>query len=147
MIHLTHPKWRALRVMDEASVKYLNRMFRQGWFVMPFGMDEVDYFVLRVPTETPTASTYPGISESIGGRWSHSIMFDVSRRTLPAMTVLVLNKGEMKSRQRAVLARRNGEGRVDMGEAVLPLETWRPVITTMIEEGLLTIYERGKKAE
>ena len=97
MIHLTHPKWRALRVMDEASVKLLNRMLRAGWFVMPFGMDGVDYFIMRVPTETPELSRYPDPFQVAGARSSDT--FDVlSMQNVPAITVLVLTKGERRGR-------------------------------------------------
>jgi hypothetical protein len=141
MIHLTHPKWRALRVMDEASVKLLNRMLRAGWFVMPFGMDGVDYFIMRVPTETPEISRYPDPFQVAGARSSDT--FDVvSMQNVPAITVLVLTKGERPGRQRAVLSPRNEHGWADRRVGALPSEKWTPAIATSIEDGMLTIYER-----
>ncbi|HVK39915.1 MAG TPA: hypothetical protein VNA88_15375 [Candidatus Kapabacteria bacterium] len=141
MIHLTHPKWRALRVMDEASVKLLNRMLRAGWFVMPFGMDGVDYFIMRVPTETPELSRYPDPFQVAGARSSDT--FDVlSMQNVPAITVLVLTKGERRGRQRAVLSPRNEHGWVDRRVGALPSDKWTPAIATSIEDGMLTIYER-----
>lgn len=143
MIHLEHPKWRALRVMDQASVDYLNRLFRNGWYVMPFGMDDIDYFVMRVPLETPTLAKYADPFSLGSSSSAPRIAFDVSKsKTVPAITVLVLTQGTKKNRQRAVLNKRNEVGRIDMSQPPgLPNEIWRPVITTLIEEGMLTICE------
>jgi hypothetical protein len=135
MISSTHPKWRSLRLSDEQSVNYLNRMFRYGWYIVPFEMDHIPHLVLEVPVDTPKRVNYRDEFQTM------------EARKLPTMFIVVLNKGEEKERQMAVYVKRNEEGYADMGEAVPPIDVWRPIITkTLGDGGMVTIYEKGRRS-
>jgi hypothetical protein len=134
MINSTHKKWRSLRLKDERSVDYLNRMFRYGWYIVPFDMDGIEYFVLDVDTETPSRVNFKTV---------HQL---VEAGKVPTMIVVVLQKGEQKNWQKAVYVRRNDAGYTEMGESQLPIDVWRPIITRTLEDGgMVTIYEKGRK--
>jgi hypothetical protein len=132
MINPTHPKWRALRLSDEKSVEYLNRMFRGGWYIVPFGMDDVEYFAMEVPLETPKRVRFTDEHQ----------LFDASSE--PSMMVVVLNHGRQKDRQLAVYTRRDESGYTDMGTNVPSIEEWRPILVKTLDDGgLVTVYEKG----
>ena len=42
-------KWRAIRLENEESVRYLNRMFARGWYLMELGVDGLEYLNFTVP--------------------------------------------------------------------------------------------------
>jgi hypothetical protein len=132
MISSTHPKWRALRIFDEASVDYLNRLFRSGWHIVPFGIDDIEYLIMDIPANTPKRVNFKDEFQI------------VQERKEPSDFVVVLNKGQEKNRQMAVYVKRNETGYADMGENVPSIEVWRPIITKILnDDGMVTIYENG----
>lgn len=127
----THPKWRALRLVDEKSIEYLNRMFRQGWYIVPFGMDDIEYFTMQVPLETPKRVKFTN---------EHQL---IDARNAPSMTVVVLNLGTRKDRQMALFVPRDESGYTDMGVDLPPKDIWRPFLTDSVEGGIVTFFEKG----
>jgi hypothetical protein len=134
MIHQFHPTWRALRLKDAASIAYLNRMFRAGWYIMPFDIDDVPHFIMSVPIETPKRVDYTN---------EHQIL-DATNQ--PTMTIVVLRKGEVRDRQRAVMLERDDEGKLHIAMSRFNHDEWRPIGMINLEDGRMAdLLEQGTR--
>jgi hypothetical protein len=131
MIHQTHPTWRALHLHDEKSIAYLNRMFRQGWYLVEIGVDGLDYLIMAVPVDTPERIIY---------KTPHHLL---QTDTVPTMLVVVLCKGKIRNRQMAVITKRNDSGYFEVGSDTPPRDQWKRILAFKLTEELwFAIYER-----
>ena len=136
MIHITNPKWRALRLENEASVTYLNRLLRQGWYLMRLDVDGLDFLGFEVPLELPSWTT------------PRSIHQQVDARLIPTMSVIVLRKGDRKDFQRAVSIMRDASGHFDMATIDLNGSEWKFLAMWDIEDHRrMYLFERGEPGE
>jgi hypothetical protein len=131
MIGPTHPSWRPVRLENEESVDYLNKLFRQGWYwVEPD--DDLPFMLLSVPVKTPKRTVFKTALS----------MVDVQNE--PRMTVMLLHKGNRRNRQMAVMQKRNEAGYFEFLPTVKEPSGWNQMMSLTLEddETMVTIYER-----
>jgi hypothetical protein len=131
MIGPTHPTWRPVRLENEQSIDYLNKLFRQGWYwVEPD--DDLPFMLLSVPVKTPKRTVFKTALS----------MVDVQNQ--PRMTVMLVHKGKRRNRQMAVVQKRNEAGYFDMVKDRPEKSGWNQMMSLTLEddETMVTIYER-----
>jgi hypothetical protein len=127
-------KWRAIRLENEESVRYLNRMFARGWYLMDLGVDGLPYLNFTVPLK-PMPVDYdqrPWVAVK-----------------MPSIQIVILTHGKRKNIQKGVVQMRDEKGYYDFskqGEQI-DMNIWEAMASISLEEeGLVTIYQR-KDAE
>lgn len=129
-IDITNPKWRALHVQDVDGMEYLGKMLRQGWYISPFGMDDIGYMVLTVPANTP---------KRINFTTEHHLL-DAQQQ--PSLTIVVLHKGGYPDRQMVVVHPRDESGYVVRGEKTPSFTEWKLIATFPLIDGSIgNVYE------
>jgi hypothetical protein len=132
MILITDPKWRAVRLENTASVTYLNRLLRQGWYLMRLDVDGLAYLGFEVPTEPPSWTTPRSV---------HQI---VDAQHMPRMSVIVLTNGNRKDLQRAIYMMPDDSGHFDLSTVELNANEWGHVGSFLLEDGnRMELFERG----
>ena len=99
MISQHDKTWRPVRLQNLESVKYLNRLFRAGWYLMHIGADGLEYLAFQVPTETPQWTTV------------NDFPYEFVSMSRESITVLVLHSGTARGRQKARVLKPDLEGR------------------------------------
>jgi hypothetical protein len=132
MISSTHPTWRPVRPDTEESVEYLNRLFRQGWYLLEDDEDDLPFLMLRVPVKPPKRVVFKRAEEI------------VEERNQPVMTVMILHKGNRRSRQLAVIMKRDASGYFDFASDRPEQPGWSQKVSFNLDDGetMVTIYER-----
>ena len=128
MITDRDPRWRAVRLENEESVIYLQRLLRAGWYLMELDVDGLSTLSFFVPIKPP-----PHISGRV-------LVYGKSPETF---SVIVLRKGRKKGRQVAVAIYRDPDGRLDLTQGERPGEGWRLLTNLWMENrGAVFIYEK-----
>lgn len=136
MIRLLDPRWRAVLLRDQESVGYLNRLFRRGWYLMEINADGISHLLFQVPVE-PLKFIEPTNEHQSITAYESEYFF-----------VIVLRKGTVRDRQRAVLTQRDEKGYVDLGigesEGISIQEgAWRSLMVIGLGPvGVVSILER-----
>jgi hypothetical protein len=123
-------KWRAIRLENEESVRYLNRMFARGWYLMDLGVDGLPYLCFTVPLK-------PVPIEYDTKKWV------VARP--PSIEIVILTHGKRKNIQKAVVQMRDEKGYYDFTKEKqwIDKKVWEAMASISLEEeGLVTIYQR-----
>jgi hypothetical protein len=125
-------KWRAIRLENEESARYLNRMFARGWYLMDLGVDGLPYLNFTVPLK-PLPVDYeqrPWVAVK-----------------MESIQIVILTHGKRKNIQKAVVQMRDEKGYYDFSKQGLDMTIWAAMASIKLEEeGLVTIYQR-KDAE
>ena len=123
-------KWRAIRLENEESVRYLNRMFSRGWYLMDLGVDGLPYLNFTVPLK-PMPVEYdqqPWVAVK-----------------MESIQVVILTHGKRRNIQKAVVQMRNEEGYYDFTKEKqwIDMKVWEGMASIKLEDdGLVTIYQR-----
>jgi hypothetical protein len=135
-IDITHPNWRALRIDDIASVEYLSKMLRQGWFISPLGIGGVKYFVMSVPLSVP---------KRINFKDEHQLL---EAQQIPTMTIVALNKGATRDRQRVIVARADQSIYSARPTDTPPSIDWKLIAYfRLVDKTIVYVFEQGRFAE
>jgi hypothetical protein len=131
MIGPTHPSWRPVRLENEQSIEYLNKLFRQGWYMVAPDED-LPFMLLSVPVKTPKRTVFK----------SPSAIVDAQNQ--PMMQVIIVHKGNRRNRQMAMIKKRNEAGYFDLVNLRKELPGWNQIIALTLEddETWVTIVER-----
>lgn len=133
VIDPSNPTWRPIRLENDESVEYLNRMFKQGWYLMPINADDISYLIMMVPLKPP---------KYINPKSTHQRVVIQNEQM---MTIVVLRKGNQKGFQRAELMKRSDSGYVEMGDVKTDITEWGTVAMLNLETGdMVVILERGR---
>jgi hypothetical protein len=123
-------KWRAIRLENEESVRYLNRMFARGWYLMDLGVDGLPYLNFTVPMK-PMPVDYdqrPWVAVK-----------------MESIQIVILTYGRRKNIQKAVVQMRDENGYYDFSKEGewIDKKVWQAMASISLEEeGLVTIYQR-----
>jgi hypothetical protein len=132
MISPSDAKWRAVRLRDEESAMYLNRLLREGWHLMRLDADGLPYLGFEIPLEPPRWTTPRTIHQKV----------DADR--MERISVIVLRKGKLPDLQRVVFMRRDETGHFDFGAFGLERSEWGHVAGFSTEDGnRIELFERG----
>lgn len=135
-IDITNPSWRALRIDGAASIEYLEKMLKIGWYVSPFGLDDIRYCVLTVPVSTPTRINFTN---------EHQVL---EAQQQPTLTIVVLNKGATPNRQRVIILPKNEAGYSVKGENMPSYKLWKLIAIFPLDDGSIShLYEQRTFAE
>jgi hypothetical protein len=127
-------KWRAIRLENEESVRYLNWMFARGWYLMDLGVDGLPYLNFTVPMK-PMPVEYdqqPWIAVK-----------------MESIQIVILTNGKRKNIQKALVQMRDEKGYYDFSKEKqgIDMKVWEAMTSISLEEeGMVTIYQR-KDAE
>ncbi len=132
MIQLNNPRWRAVRLENEESVAYLNRLFRRGWYMLLLDVDGISYLTFKVPLKPPRYIEPKDVHQSL------------ELQNEKAMTVVILRKGTRRGLQRAEIAERASTHYALATTATgVGRDGWKAIIVLTLEEGgVVTIFER-----
>lgn len=123
-------KWRAIRLENEESVRYLNRLFARGWYLMELGVDGLPYLNFTVPLK-------PMPVEYDQQPWVTVKMSSIQ--------IVILTLGRRRNIQKAIVQFRNEKGYYDFskrGEHI-DMKVWQAMASISLEEeGMVTIYQR-----
>jgi hypothetical protein len=131
MIGPTHLTWRPVRLENEESVEYLNKLFRQGWYWVEPDAD-LPFMLLSVPVKTPKRTVF------------NTAISKVDIQNQPRMTIMLVHKGNRRNRQMAVMQKRNAAGYFEFLPSAKEPSGWNQMMSLTLDddETMVTIYER-----